>query len=43
MMALFSVLLLVVSVQGRIFGSSMLAKKLILIFFSLSVKFSGNL
>ena len=43
MMALFSVLLLVVSIQGKIFGSSMLAKKLTLLFFSLSVKFSDNL
>ena len=43
MMALFSVLLLVASVQGSVFGSSMLMKKLIFTIFSPSVKFSGYL
>lgn len=43
MMALFSVLLLVASVQGRDFGSSVLVKKPILTFFSLPENFSGNL
>ena len=43
MMALFFVLLLVASVQGSVFGSSMLVKKFILLFFSPSVKFSGYL
>lgn len=41
MMALFSVLLLVASVQGNVYGRSKLVKKLILLVLLPPVKFSG--